>query len=62
MVLPGQYTLTEAGGPGGYTASDWNCGPATVTAGGVVTVPTGGDVTCTITNDDQAARLTWSRP
>ena len=29
-----------------------------LTAGGVVTVATGADVTCTITNDDQAAHLT----
>ena len=29
-----------------------------MTAGGVVTVATGADVTCTITNDDQAAHLT----
>ena len=29
-----------------------------MTAGGAVTVATGADVTCTITNDDQAAHLT----
>ena len=33
-----------------------------MTAGGVVTVATGADVTCTITNDDQAAHLTLVKP
>ena len=57
-VAPGQYTLTESTGPSGYAPSSWVCPGATVTAGGVVTVATGADVTCTITNDDQAAHLT----
>ena len=57
-VAPGQYTLTETAGPSGYAPSSWVCPGATVTAGGVVTVANGADVTCTITNDDQAAHLT----
>ncbi len=48
-VLPGSYQLAEAKGPGGYNESGWACAGATVT-GGIVNVPLGGDVTCTITN------------
>ena len=57
VVSAGSYGLAEAGGPAGYTASDWSCTGATVT-GATVTVPNGGDVTCTITNDDQPGSLT----
>ncbi|PJJ56830.1 hypothetical protein CLV56_1043 [Mumia flava] len=56
-VDAGDYDLSESGGPDGYTASDWDCGPATVT-GSTVTVPNGADVTCTIVNDDEPAQLT----
>ena len=55
-VDAGSYVLSEAG-PAGYTASVWTCEGGTVT-GATVVVPTGGDVTCTINNDDQAAQLT----
>ncbi len=57
-VDAGDYDLTEADGPDGYTPSSWVCPGATVTAGGVVTVANGADVTCTINNNDQAAHLT----
>ena len=53
----GDYTLTEADGPAGYTAANWTCTGATVN-GAAVTVPNGGDVTCTITNTAQQAHLT----
>ncbi|MTB88517.1 hypothetical protein H9L21_13940 [Aeromicrobium senzhongii] len=56
-VDAGQYDLSEADGPAGYTASDWTCTGATV-EGTTVTVANGGAVTCTITNDDQPATLT----
>jgi uncharacterized repeat protein (TIGR01451 family)/fimbrial isopeptide formation D2 family protein len=56
VVDAGDYALTEDG-PSGYAASDWVCDGGDLT-GGTVTVPNGGDVTCTITNDDQQAQLT----
>ncbi|MDF2919323.1 MAG: putative outer membrane protein [Microbacterium sp.] len=48
-MQPGDYTLTESGGPDGYEAGDWTCTGAPVTAG-VVTVADGDDVVCTIVN------------
>jgi hypothetical protein len=48
-VPPGDYTLTESGGPDGYEAGDWTCTGAPVTDG-VVTVADGDDVVCTIVN------------
>ena len=56
-VPAGDYTLTESG-PGGYAQSVWTCDGAPVTAAGVVTVPNGGDVSCTIINRDIAPTLT----
>ncbi len=56
-VSSGSYDLSEAGGPTGYTAGDWDCGDATL-EGATVTVPSGGDVTCTIVNDDEPGTLT----
>ena len=56
-VPAGDYTLTESG-PGGYEPSVWVCDGALMTAAGVVTVPNGGDVTCTIINRDIAPTLT----
>ncbi len=43
--------------PAGYTASAWSCAGGALT-GASVAVPLGGDVTCTITNNDQPAQLT----
>ncbi len=56
-VNAGSYSLSEANGPPGYTASAWSCTGGTVT-GSTVVVPNGGDVTCTINNNDQPAQLT----
>ncbi|MBW9208018.1 hypothetical protein KV097_18925, partial [Mumia sp. zg.B17] len=56
-VDAGGYELSEAGGPGGYVPGDWTCTGGEL-EGITVTVPNGGDVTCTITNDDQPATLT----
>lgn len=51
-VMPGiEYTLSESFTVDGYAQSgDWVCTGATVTGGNKVTVPNGGDVTCTVTN------------
>ena|GEM_PF-1694794 len=51
------YALGESG-PSGYTAGAWNCGAATMPNATHVTVPFGGDVTCTINNNDIAPKLT----
>ncbi|WP_394537472.1 hypothetical protein PRJ39_14980 [Lysobacter enzymogenes] len=60
-VNPGTYTLSETG-PGGYTASAWTCtGGLTVTGGNQVTVPTGFNGGCSITNNDQPAQLTLQK-
>ncbi len=53
----GSYVLSESGGPEGYTASAWSCTGGTLT-GASVSVPNGGNVTCTITNTAQQASLT----
>ena len=55
-VFAGSYQLSEAG-PAGFAPSAWECEGGTL-AGAVVTVPNGGDVTCTITNTPIPPRLT----
>ncbi|MGC5165997.1 prealbumin-like fold domain-containing protein [Luteimicrobium sp. DT211] len=57
VVHAGAYDLSESGGPTGYEAGSWSCDGGLV-VGAVVTVPTGADVTCTLTNTDLAAALT----
>ncbi|WP_262848630.1 VWA domain-containing protein [Mumia quercus] len=61
-VAAGEYTLSETGGtvPSGYTASEWSCEGGAV-SDDTVTVANGADVTCTITNDDEPARLTLEK-
>ena len=54
VVSAGTYTLTESAGPPGYTPGAWSCTGGTVTGSSVV-VPNGGNVTCTINNNDQPA-------
>jgi hypothetical protein len=56
-VPAGTYTLAEAGGPPGYTASDWRCDGGSLD-GDQVTLGITDSVTCTIVNDDAPARLT----
>lgn len=59
VVTPGQYSLSESGGPAGYTASQYSCvvnGGAPV-VGNSVTLAAGDDAICTITNDDQPGHL-----
>jgi hypothetical protein len=50
VVLVGDYDLSEDGPETNYTASDWNCGDATMVDGDTVTLTVDQDVTCTITN------------
>ena len=62
-VAIGDYTLSESG-PAGYTAGDWACATGTAdlpVTGGVVTIPLGQAVTCTITNDDEPGTLTLTK-
>ncbi len=58
----GTYTLSEST-LFGYAASDWTCvdlegSPFPVTGGDQVSLSPGGNVTCTITNDDVAPSIT----
>ena len=58
IVPAGTYTLSELNGPSGYLASGWNCTGATSTTSTSVTLASGQNVTCTINNDDIAAKIT----
>ena len=54
------WTLSESGGPSGYSPSDWSCvggSQGTGTDKDKITVGIGGEATCTITNDDIAPKL-----
>jgi hypothetical protein len=55
-VNPGTYTLSETGGPSGYTSGAWSCDAGTLT-GSSLTVTYGQNVTCTIVNSDQPGTL-----
>lgn len=55
------YALAETGGPSGYTSGAWDCGSATMPDVTHVTVPLGGDVTCTVNNNDNAPSLTLQK-
>jgi hypothetical protein len=59
QVSAGEYTLDETGGPEGYEWTALSCvtGDTTLTAP-TVTVPNGGAVVCTFTNEDVAPTLT----
>ncbi len=48
---PGVYVLSEVN-QAGYSASDWSCTGATVSGGNTITLVSGDNVVCTITNDD----------
>ncbi|MBK6647638.1 MAG: sortase [Anaerolineales bacterium] len=58
-VAPGTYSLSESDVPG-YTEGNWSCdnGDGGVYNGGSVDLGAGDNVTCTITNNDNAASLT----
>src|SRR5262249_47412030 len=55
VTAGGQYALAESG-PSGYTGSAWSCDGGTQD-GSKVTLALGANVTCTITNDDNAPHL-----
>jgi large repetitive protein len=57
-VSAGTYTLSEAGGPAGYSASAWSCTGATGFTADTVMLALDEDVTCEITNTDIAPTLT----
>jgi Prealbumin-like fold domain len=52
-----QYTLSESG-PSGYTAGDWSCDSGTYVSPDKITLAPGATVTCQITNNDIAPKLT----
>lgn len=47
-VPPGSYVLSDSDGPHGYTTGNWVCDAGTVT-GNTLQLPSGADVTCTLT-------------
>ena len=59
-VNAGTYTLSESGGPTGYTAGTWSCTAGTLTGASLV-LPLNTSATCTINNDDQPAHLTLTK-
>ncbi|MCB9110715.1 MAG: sortase [Anaerolineales bacterium] len=65
VVAPGDYTLSESGGPGGYNTSGiWSCTGFTTgsqTDDDTLTLAAGDNVTCVITNDDVAPSLTLQK-
>jgi uncharacterized repeat protein (TIGR01451 family) len=58
-VNAGTYSLSESG-PSGYTASAWVCSGGSQN-GSSLTLMLGQTATCTITNDDQPAKLTVNK-
>ncbi|WP_152348911.1 SpaA isopeptide-forming pilin-related protein [Brevibacterium sp. CFH 10365] len=65
-VKAGRYALSETGAPKGYEASDWACAPRS--GSGVVTsdkssvtLKSGDDVTCTITNTAKTGVVSWGK-
>ena len=56
-VPVGAYTLSESGGPAGYTASPWSCVGGTAGTDAVTLAP-GDDATCTVTNTAVMPKLT----
>jgi LPXTG-motif cell wall-anchored protein len=62
-VSPGAYELSESG-PDGYIPSNWVCLDGDTAAqmdGDTVTVPIGGNLTCTITNSDKPGSVKWNK-
>ncbi|MGR6090851.1 SpaA isopeptide-forming pilin-related protein [Brevibacterium sp. CSND-B09] len=65
-VKAGKYALSETGALKGYEASDWLCKPSsgsgTVTSDkSSVTLKSGDDVTCTVTNTAKTGAVTWGK-
>jgi hypothetical protein len=59
-VDAGDYTLTESVGPAGYSAGAWQCSGGSLN-GNVLTISSGESAACSITNDDEAARLALTK-
>ena len=57
VVSPGNYALSESGGPSGY-AGTWACSGANLGAGDTVSLTVGQSATCTVNNADLPAHLT----
>ena len=57
----GTYDLSESTGPANYTASTWSCTGGQTGTEAKVTVALGADITCTITNEDDAPKLTLNK-
>jgi hypothetical protein len=57
-LAPGTYVVSEESPPSGYMQTGFS---GDCNASGSVTVTAGGSVTCTITNDDQPAKLTVTK-
>ena len=54
----GTYTLSESGGPAGYTAGAWSCTGGGTLTGASLVLGLGQSATCTINNNDEPATLT----
>lgn len=63
LVTAGTYTLSESGGPSGYTASDYSCvkNGGNPVSGNSITLAPGDDATCTINNNDVQPKLTVTK-
>ncbi len=57
-VNAGVYTLSESGGPAGYTQGSYSCTGTGAWEDGMLTLALGQEATCTITNTAQPAHLT----
>jgi uncharacterized repeat protein (TIGR01451 family) len=56
------YTLSETGGPSGYSASAWSCtNGVTVSGQSQITLANGQNTVCSITNSDIAPQLTVNK-
>ena len=54
----GTYTLSESGGPSGYSASAWTCTNGVVVTNSQITLSNGQTTVCSITNSDVAPIIT----
>lgn len=61
VVSAGTYTLSESGGPSGYTASNWSCTGATVSNGNQITVANGDNISCTLTNTYDVGTISFTK-
>jgi len=57
----GTYILSEAGGPTGYSASDWTCTNGVTVTNAHITLANGQTTVCSITNSDVAPNLTVTK-